>query len=227
MNKLKHLAIIMDGNRRWARKKGLPVFEGHRHGYQTLKEVGEWCRTAGIKFLTVFAFSTENWQRTKQEVNYLNKLIVMVLKNDLDWFNQRGWRIRLAGDLSYYSNKIRAGLQEAEQKTKNNQRATLIICLSYGGRDEIINAVKKIVAHKKTNQQINEKLISQNLYLPDVPDPDLILRTGNELRLSNFLLWQAAYSELYFTPTLWPDFSKAEFNQILKDFQRRQRRFGR
>ncbi|MBU4360355.1 polyprenyl diphosphate synthase [Candidatus Parcubacteria bacterium] len=231
MNKLNHLAIIMDGNRRWARKKGLPAFEGHIHGYQTLKKVGDWCLENSIKFFTAYAFSTENWNRSKLEVNFLMNLFEKILKNDIDEFNKKGLKMKFIGQLKKYPKKLNQLIKHAEKLTKNNKKGTLIICLSYGGRSEIVDAVKKIIKSginpEYLGEKINEKLIYQNLYSPDIPDPDLILRTGGEMRLSNFLTWQSVYSELYFSNTLWPDFSKKEFNKILKEYYNRQRRFGK
>ncbi len=227
MNKLNHLAIIMDGNRRWAKKRGLPAFEGHIHGYQTLKKVGDWCLEKGIEILTVYAFSTENWKRPKIEVNFLINLMQKILKNDINEFNKKGLKMRFIGQLEKYPKKLNQLIKQAEKLTKNNKKGTLIICLSYGGRSEIVDAIKKIIKKNINLNKITEKLIYKNLYSPDVPEPDLIVRTGGEMRLSNFLTWQSVYSELYFTKTLWPDFSKKEFNKILKEYNNHQRRFGK
>jgi len=227
MNKLNHLAIIMDGNRRWAKKRNLPSLEGHRNGYNTLKKTGEWCQEKGIGILTIYAFSVENWNRKEEEVSYLNKLIIEVFKKDLNWIYKNGWKLKISGDLSRYSKEIQKVILEAEEKTKNNKDFTLVVCLNYGGRNEIVNAVRKIVKSGIEEKEINEEIIKNNLYVSDIPDPDLIVRTGGELRLSNFLMWQSAYSELYFSKTLWPDFSKEEFEEILEEYENRQRRFGK
>ena len=226
MNKLNHLAIIMDGNRRWAKQKGLPSLEGHRQGYLKLKQVGDWCIQAGIKFLTIYAFSTENWNRAPEEVNYLIKLTAKVLKEDLQEFHQKGIRLRTIGQLDRYPPELQEIIRQAEKLTKSNTQGTLISCLNYGGQTEIVDAVKKIIQQNKKPGEIDEELIKNNLYAPDVPYPDLILRTSGELRLSNFLTWQSVYSELYFTKTIWTDFSRQEFDKILEEYNNSKRRFG-
>lgn len=227
MNKLNHLAIIMDGNRRWAKKRGLPTLEGHRRGYEKLKQVGDWCIENGIKFLTVYAFSTENWKRNRYEIKYLMDLTLKALTDDLEEFNKKGIRMMTVGQLHKYPKKIREAYKTAVEVTKNNKKGTLITCLNYGGRLEIVDAVKKIIQQEKKSSQINEKLIQNNLYAPDIPAPDLIFRAGGEMRLSNFLTWQSIYSELYFSKTLWPDFSRREFDTMLKEYDNRQRKFGK
>ncbi len=223
MNKLNHLAIIMDGNRRWARKRGLPAFKGHVFGRKTLKKALQWCIENKIKYLTVYAFSTENWKRPKIEVSFLMNFLSKVLQEEVDELHKEKIRMRISGRKEGFPKKIQELIKKAEKLTKNNKKATLQVCLNYGGRSEIIDAVKKISKIK----QVTEKIIQKHLYNPDIPDPDLIIRTGGEMRLSNFLIWQSVYSELYFTQTLWPDFSKKEFNKIIKDFYNRQRRFGK
>ncbi len=231
MNKLNHLAIIMDGNRRWARKKGFPAFEGHTHGYQTLKKVGDWCVEKNIKFLTVYAMSTENLKRPKIEVRFLMNLLQKILKNEINDLKKKGVKLKFSGRLELFSKKVIQGIKNAEKLTRNNKKCILNLCLGYGGQSEIVDAVKKIVKSgvnpEYSGEKITQELIQKNLYSTEIPEPDLILRTGGEMRLSNFLTWQSVYSELYFTKTLWPDFSKKEFNKILKEFNNRQRRFGK
>lgn len=217
----------MDGNRRWAKKKGLPALEGHHRGYLKLKDVGDWCLENDIKFLTVYTFSSENWKRTKHEISYLMELTLKALTEDLDEFNRKGIRMMTIGQLDKYPKKIRQAYANAVEQTKKNKKGTLITCLSYSGRTEIVDTFKKIIKQGKRAGQISEKLIQNNLYAPDVPDPDLILRTSGEMRLSNFLTWQSIYTELYFSKTLWPDFSRAEFDRMLKEFYNRQRNFGK
>jgi undecaprenyl diphosphate synthase len=227
MNQLKHLAIIMDGNRRWARKRGVALFRGHQAGYQKLKQVGDWCLEAGIKFLTVYAFSSENWQRSKLEITYLIRLMLKVVKVDLDSLVKRNLRLKVIGRLEKFPTKLQQAVRDAEELTQHNEKGTLVVCLGYGGRQEIVDAIKKIIAQHKKPEEINENLIKKNLYYPELPEPDLIIRTGAVMRLSNFLTWQSIYSELCFTPTFWPDFSKSEFNRILREYKKRQRRFGK
>jgi undecaprenyl diphosphate synthase len=227
MNKLNHLADIMDGNRRWAKKRNLPTLKGHQRGYEKLKQVGDWCLENGIKFLTVYAFSNENWHRKKSEVNYLMKLMLNGLKNDIDEFHSKGIRLKAIGQIEKFPKYLQKLIHESEEITKNNKKAILILCLSYGGRTEIADAVKKIVAKKIKPAQITEKLIEDNLYFPEAPAPELIIRTGGEFRMSNFLAWQSVYSELFFSKTLWPALSHNEFNEILDEYGKRQRRFGK
>jgi undecaprenyl diphosphate synthase len=222
MNKLNHIAIIMDGNRRWARKKGLPAFEGHVFGRKILKKTLKWCVENKIKYLTVYAFSTENWNRPKIEVSFLMNFLSKVLEEEIVELHKDKIRMCIAGQKEKFTKKIQELIKKGEKLTKKNKRATLQICLSYGGHSDIVDAIKKI----KSNE-ITEKTIRDNLYNPDIPNPDLIVRTGGEMRLSNFLTWQSVYSELYFTQTLWPDFGKKEFNKILKEYYGRQRRFGK
>ena len=222
MNKLNHIGIIMDGNRRWARKKGLPAFEGHVFGRKTLKETLKWCIENKIKYLTVYAFSTENWSRPKVEVSFMMNFLSKVLKEEAEELHKEKIRMCIARKKEGLPKTIQELIKKAEELTKNNKRATLQVCLNYGGHSEIVDAVNKIKANKVT-----EKSIQNNLYNSDIPNPDLIVRTGGETRLSNFLTWQSVYSELYFTETLWPDFTKKEFVKILKQYYNRQRRFGK
>jgi undecaprenyl diphosphate synthase len=223
-----HLGIIMDGNRRWAREKGLPLLEGHRKGFEKFKEAARWCKKKGVKILTVFAFSAENWSRSKQEVSYLIGLLKLALsKKEVENLNKDGARLQIIGQKERFSKDIQKLMAEAEEKTKNNKEVIFNLALSYGGRAEILEAVKNIVRKKVSPDKINEKLFSQNLWTKGMPDPDLIIRTSGEERLSGFLIWQAAYSELYFHEKYWPEFSEKDLDQVFAEFSRRQRRFGK
>lgn len=224
-----HLAIIIDGNRRWARKKGLPVFEGHRQGLKNVKRVGKWCRKKGVKILTLYAFSTENWNRSKAEVNSLMRLLGDALnprKSHLKELHKEGIKLQVIGQKERLSPKLQRLIQKAEDLTKNNKKGVLTLAISYGGRAEILEAVKEIIKKKIPLEKITEKLFTENLWTGKFPPPDLIIRTSGEQRLSGFLLWQSAYSELYFSKKLWPDFSEKDLDKALNDFAHRQRRFG-
>jgi undecaprenyl diphosphate synthase len=223
-----HLGIIMDGNRRWARKKGLPVLEGHRKGAERLKETGTAILERGIKILTVYAFSTENWRRNKIEVNCLIQLLKQFLnKKNVEYLNQKGIKLNLIGQKEKLPKKLQQRIKEVEKITKKNEKAILNLAVSYGGRPEIIQAIKKIINEKISSNKINEDLINENLWTKGLPYPDLIIRTSGIKRLSNFLTWQSAYSELYFTEKFWPDFTEKELDKALTDFAFRQRRFGK
>lgn len=221
-----HLAIIMDGNRRWAKERGLPASEGHRAGYETLKQAGQWCLDRGIAMLTVFAFSTENWKRTKEEVGYLMSLLEKALSEELEFFVQKGIRLKVLGRLNELRPTLQEAIQRAVDATKDFQEHTLAICLNYGGRAEIVDAIKNIVASGTPADQIDEATVQAALYLPELPDPDLIIRTSGEERLSGFLLWQSAYSELHWTRSHWPDFGEKELDEALEAYAQRQRRYG-
>lgn len=221
-----HIGIIMDGNRRWAKEKGLPTFEGHRRGYNKIKEVGDWCLARGIKILTVYAFSTENWNRSKEEVNYLMGLLKNLAVREIYFFHKRGVKVKFIGRLSELAQDIGGAIEKIEEKTKNNTRAILNIALNYGGRAEIVDVIKGITKEKISPEEINEELIGKFLYTKDLPDPDFIIRTSGEKRLSGFLLWQGSYSELCFYPAYWPAFSEKDFDECLADFTKRKRRFG-
>ncbi len=224
--KLKHLAIIMDGNRRWARAKGLPTFKGHRKGYDIMKKLSDWCSKKGIEIITVFAFSTENWKRSKNEVNYLMSLIRKAVDEELDNFYKNGYKVIISGRIDELPDGLAKKCYQAMEKTKNNTKAILNICLNYGGRAEIVDAVKKIVKDGIKESKINEDLIKKYLYAPDLPEPDIIVRTSGEQRLSGFQIWEGAYSELYFINKHWPDFNQEDIDLIIKEYQRRERRFG-
>lgn len=223
---VQHLAVIMDGNRRWAKERSLASSEGHKAGYETLKQMGQWCLDRNIRFLTVFAFSTENWKRTKEEVGYLMGLLEKALTEELEFFVQKEIRLRVLGRLDELSESLRVSIQRAVERTQGFSEHTLSICLNYGGRSELVDAVKKIVASGVPADKIDEATIQQALYYPDLPEPDLLIRTSGEQRLSGFLLWQAAYTELYWASCHWPDFSEKELDAALEDFSARKRRFG-
>ncbi len=219
-----HVAIIMDGNGRWAKSKGLPRVEGHRKGAEVVENVVRWSAEFGIKYLTLYTFSTENWKRPKEEVEYLFSLLIEKLEAKVPELIKENVRLRFMGRLEDLPEKLKNKCREAEEMTISNDGLNLIIALNYGGRAEIVDAVRKIL--KEGVDEVNEESFRKYLYLPDVPDPDLIIRTSGELRLSNFLLWQSAYSEFYFTEKLWPDFTKDDFIKALEDYSKRERRFG-
>lgn len=227
MNKpiLRHLAIIMDGNRRWAKKRGLPSLFGHKQGYEKILKVGDWCLERGIKVLTVFAFSTENWNRSKEEVGYLMNLLKTGLINDIKTMHQKGIRVRMIGRLQGLPKDLQELCQQSMELTKNNTKATLNIALNYGGQPEIVDAVNKAIASGV--KKVDEQSFGKFMYDPAMPPPDLIIRTSGEQRLSGFLLWHSAYSELYFTKVLWPAFSAKDLDLALADYANRQRRYGK
>jgi len=218
------IGIIMDGNRRWARNKGLPAVEGHRHGYETLRTCLEWVQGAGITHVIVYAFSTENWKRSEEEVSYLMRFMRSVLKERFAELQQRGMRIVFIGEKDKFPEDIRNYMGTIEKESGNNTAGTLGIALSYGGRAEIVSAVKNMTP--VDINALDEKTFSSYLWTRNFPDADMIIRTGGTKRLSNFLLWQAAYAELYFTDVLWPDFNKEEFEKALLFFAEAKRNFG-
>ena len=218
-----HLGIILDGNRRWAKERGLPSFEGHRRGLETAKKIINYCKEKRIKTLTLFVFSTENWKRAKKEVSFLMALGHKALTNDFEEYADRGVRIKVIGQRENLSKSLQKEIAGVEELTKNNQEMVLNLALSYGGRTEIVEAIKNILRKKISPQRITEDVIKDNLWTSDV---DLIIRTGKEQRISNFLIWQAAYSELYFCPKYWPDFNEKDLDAALIEYANRQRRFG-
>jgi len=218
-----HLGIILDGNRRWAKERGLPVFEGHHQGLETVKKIINYCKEKGIKILTLFVFSTENWKRGKEEVNYLMRLARKAISNHFKHLHKNKIRVRVIGQKETLPKSLQKEIAKIEQLTKDNKEMTVNFALSYGGRAEIVEAIKKIVEKKIPPQKISENTIKENLWTSDV---DLIIRTGKEQRISNFLIWQTAYSELYFYPKYWPDFTKEDLDQALLEYAHRQRRFG-
>lgn len=226
---MQHLAIIMDGNGRWAQARGLPRTEGHKAGGETVRRVLGYCKDANIRYLTLYAFSVENWKRPKEEVDALMHLLATYLSNEEGMLHEHQVRLRIMGRKEDLPEFVRGTLEQVEQSTAHYERQ-LILCLSYGGRTELAHAMQaiaqKVKAGELAPEAIDEATITQHLYLPDVPDPDLILRTSGELRLSNFLLWQASYAEFYATPTLWPDFNEKDFQEALDAYAKRSRRYG-
>lgn len=222
----KHIGFILDGNRRWAKAQGLPKLEGHRRGYDNLKTVAEACLDRGIKVVSAYIFSTENWQREKTEVSYLMDLALKIFTRDLDEFDQKGFRIVISGVREHLSAKLLKAIDESMERTRHNTKGIINLCFNYGGQLEIAEAVKKIVVSGVSVDEITPELIRQNLFAPDLPPVDFIVRTSGEQRLSNFLLWDSAYAELCFVSTPWPAFSVAELDEVLADYQTRQRRFG-
>jgi len=227
----KHLAIIMDGNGRWAKNQGMLRVFGHEKGTKSVKQTVESCAKLGIEFLTLYAFSTENWNRPKIEVDTLMKLLVSALKKELKTLQSNNIRLNAIGNLDNLPTGVKKELTEVIEKTQTNSRMTLTLALSYGARDEIINAVKIISEKVKNNiisvDAIEESIINQHLYTQNMPDVDLLIRTSGEHRISNFLLWQIAYAEFYFTDVLWPDFNEEELYKAILSYQKRERRFGK
>lgn len=225
-----HVAIIMDGNGRWAKKRLLNRVKGHESGSQTVRTIVRTCRELGIRYLTLYAFSTENWQRPKAEVEALMALLTRFLQSEKSELMEKNIRLRMIGQIDRLPPKVRKTLQETMAATQDKKGMDLILALSYGARTEIVEMVKVLAQKTKRGQvepeSITADMVADHLYTREIPDPDLLIRTSGEMRVSNFLLWQIAYSEIFVTPTLWPDFSKEELLQILKDFQRRDRRFG-
>lgn len=225
-----HIAIIMDGNGRWASRRGLPRAAGHRAGVESLKRAVETCAELGVSYLTVYAFSTENWKRPQEEINALMELLVEYIEKELHVLKQNNVRIKTIGDITELPTKALSRIKKAEQETADNKQLYLQIALNYGGRKELIEAVKKIsadVLNKKIQtEKIEEKIFISYLYTAGIPDPDLLIRTAGEKRLSNFLLWQSAYTEFWFTDVFWPDFTAQHLYQAINDYQHRQRRFG-
>lgn len=222
-----HLAIIMDGNRRWAKERGLPSLEGHRAGYDRLKQVGDACLARGIKVLTVYAFSTENWKRTQDEVGYLMDLIEFGVSADLEHFKQRNVRLRILGRRDGLRPSVLRAIEKAESETAANTAVTFCICINYGGRMEIVDAVKALVAKGIQADHIDEQAIQSQMYWPEMPEPDLVVRTSGEARVSGFLTWESVYSEFYWCEKYWPDFDEAELDTAIEDFVQRQRRYGK
>ena len=222
---LKHVAIIMDGNRRWAKERGLPSAVGHKKGVDALKNAMRACDDFGIKYLTVYAFSTENWNRKPEEVSFLMDLLAQSLNNELKEMNENNVVISFIGDISKLSEKLQKILANSVETTKNNTGVNLQIAFNYGSRDEILHAVKGII--KDGVENITEDVFSKYLYTKDIPDPDLLIRTGGEMRVSNYLLWQIAYSEFIVIPEFWPEFTKDTLAKCVVEYKKRNRRFGK
>lgn len=221
-----HIAIIPDGNRRWAREHGLSAFEGHKRGMDAFERIGRAAIKHGVQYLTFWGFSTENWSRSKKEVAYLMKLFRWVLTNKIDDFNRQNIKINVLGRIDAFSRELQRMIREALELTQNNTRGVINLALNYGGRAEIVDMVKKAMSLKLQPQAITERLLAKFVYAPGIPDPDLIIRTSGEQRLSGFLPWQSAYSELYFARKYWPDFNEEDLQRAIRSYQRRQRRFG-
>ena len=217
----------MDGNRRWAEQHGLPQLEGHRRGYQVVKKLGNWCIDRGIEVLTVYAFSTENWNRSKTEVKYLMNLFELAMLREVDDLHRKNIRLAVIGRVKDLPKRLQNRIAAAAAKTKHNTRGTLQLAINYGGRAEIVDAMRKVVRSARDSSKITEKSISEAMYTAHQPDPDMIIRTSGEQRLSGFLAWQGVYSELYFTEKFWPDFNEKELDKALAEYTRRQRRFGK
>ncbi len=226
----KHIAIIMDGNRRWAKEKGLDTKLGHKAGAETLEKIASYANKIGLKYLTVYAFSTENWKRTKEEIGALMILLRTYLDKFLNKESLRNIKIRVLGDIENLDKSLRESIEKIVEKSKNNTGLTLNIAFNYGGRAEIVRAVKKISEKVSKNEielnDINEELVADNLYTNGEPNPDLLIRPGGELRISNFLLWQLAYTEFLFIDKYWPDFSEQDLLEAIKKFESRNRKFG-
>jgi undecaprenyl diphosphate synthase len=222
-----HVAIIMDGNGRWAAARGLPRLEGHRAGTENLRRVIRACVEFNVKYLTIYAFSTENWGRPQEEVDGLMMILENVIDKELDELNQEGVQLHHIGRLERLNPRLQEKVLRSIEITKNNQKLILCIAWNYGGRDEIICAFQRMMADGVEPNEIDDELVHQYLFTAGIPDPDLIVRTSGEMRTSNFLIWQAAYAEWYVTPTLWPDFNREEFYKALVSYSKRDRRFGR
>jgi undecaprenyl diphosphate synthase len=221
-----HIAIIMDGNGRWAKARGLPRTEGHRQGTENLRQIIKACVEFGVEVLTIYAFSTENWRRPPLEVRMLMTILESVIDNELEELGENGVQIRHIGKMDQIAPILQKKIRQACEMTKDNTRLILNVAFNYGGRDEIIHAVREIVKAGIPADQIDEKLLDSYMYTGGLPDPDLIIRTSGELRVSNFLIWQGAYSEYYVTSTYWPDFSKEELRKAINEYNSRTRRFG-
>ena len=226
-----HIAIIMDGNGRWAKSKGLLRNIGHQNGAKTVKEVVETCAKINVKYLTLYAFSTENWNRPKLEVELLMKLLISSLKKEVETLQKNNIKLSTIGNLNSLPTIVAKELKDVIEKTKDNNRLTLTLALSYGSREELIKTIKEISLKVKNNlispENIDKSVINNHLYTRNLPDVDLLIRTSGEQRISNFLLWQIAYAELYFTETLWPDFTKENLFEAILNYQNRERRFGK
>ncbi|MFW6121818.1 MAG: isoprenyl transferase [Petrotogales bacterium] len=219
-----HVAIIMDGNGRWARKRSLERIEGHKKGAQVAEKIAKKAKKENIRYVTLYAFSTENWKRPREEVEFLLELVVTYLETRIDEMISEEVRLRFMGRVEELPRKTREVCKKIESKTKHCSKIDVIVALNYGGKTELVDAFKKIIREGFTD--IEAETISDHLYFPDVPEPDLVIRTSGEKRLSNFMIWQCSYSELYFTDVLWPDFSEEDFEKALEEYSRRKRKFG-
>ncbi|MDI6732188.1 MAG: isoprenyl transferase [Candidatus Margulisbacteria bacterium] len=228
----RHIAIIMDGNGRWAKERSLPRIAGHKEGSESVRAVLKAAADFGVKYLTLYAFSTENWKRPKEEVAFLMELFMQTIENEIAELMENRVRLQFLGRLYQFSKELQASMRAAAERTKNNDRITLNIMVNYGGRAEIVDAVNAIINERPaTSDQrpttVNETAIEQHLYTCGIPDPDLLIRTASEMRVSNFLLWQIAYAEIYVTPIYWPDFRKEQLKEAIEAYQKRTRKFGK
>lgn len=224
----RHIAVIMDGNGRWAKQRFMPRVMGHQRGVETLRELVKACRQLGVEFLTVFAFSSENWRRPADEVSFLMSLFLKMLEREVVKLHENNIRLKIIGDRSRFDEKLKRSMGDAEQLTANNTALTLTIAANYGGRWDVMQAVKAMLkAHPRLSQTFTEEDLQPYLSMSDAPEPDLFIRTGGEQRISNFMLWQLAYTELYFTDTLWPAFDRNELDKAIASYRHRERRFGR
>jgi undecaprenyl diphosphate synthase len=218
------IGIILDGNRRWAKERGIPAFEGHRQGMNNIEPIARAACHRGIQHLIVYAFSTENWNRSADEVSYLMEIFESTARERLSTLSEEKIAVRFVGEIERFSQSLRDAMREAEEKNPRDPKLTLWVCLSYGGRAEIVHAASEVM---KKNRALTEESIAENLWTAGMPDPDLIIRTGGEQRISNFLLWQSAYSELFFVPTYWPAFTKDDLDAVISEYAKRERRMGR
>ena len=221
-----HIGYIVDGNRRWAKEHGLPKYEGHLAGYNAIQEVIRASFDAGVKYVSAYSFSTENWKRSQDEIGKIMGLVLKLLTSDLNQFTDNNIRLQILGSRNGLSDKILKAMDDAETRTAQNTRGTFALCFNYGGQLEISDAVKKIVQSDVSEADITPELIAENLYAPEIPPIDILVRTSGEQRLSNFMLWRAAYSELMFVDKLWPDMTKDDVTAIIEEYSRRSRRFG-
>ncbi len=222
----KHIGFIIDGNRRWAKKHGIPTYEGHLAGYNAIYDIAKTLFDAGVGFVSIYVFSTENWKRSENEVKKLMGLVLRLLKSDLHIFQENNIKLLVLGATNHVDQKILDAIVEAEEQTANNTGGTMAVCFNYGGQLEIADAVKKIVNAKVAPGDITPELVEQNLYAPEVPPLDMVVRTGGDQRISNFMLWRSAYSEFLFLDKLWPDMTKDDVTDILNEYNKRHRRFG-
>lgn len=222
-----HIGLILDGNRRWARSQGLTIAQGHRQGYKNLRTVALAAITHGVRYVSAYIFSTENWQRDRQEVMDIMNIMRWVLKYEVKKFHKENIRLRVIGSKAKLGASLLTAIHDAEKMTEGNTRGTILLCLDYGGQQEIVDAVKKIAADGTKPEAITADMIAEHLYAPDIPAPDLIIRTSGEQRLSNFMLWRSAYSELMFNKKYWPDFSEKDLMTAINKYGRLQRRFGK
>jgi undecaprenyl diphosphate synthase len=222
-----HVGIILDGNRRWAKARGLKTIEGHKEGAEVFKKISLAAFEKGVSYFSAFVFSTENWQRAKEEVSFLMKLVVRAVELHLDEFHQKNIKIVVVGSLENIPKTVLKAIERTEQKTSANTGGTLALCFNYGGRQEIVDAARQIVHAGVQESEITEQLLQQHMYQPQLPDLDLLIRTSGEQRTSGFMLWRAAYAEFSFVPTMWPDFTVQDLENCLHDYSERQRRFGK